>query len=99
MQECTFHPALVSEQMVGQGRALKLAGSLAHYPAPSDYPDSPDSNKYQVKLLEAHPISVSSFTLVVTSLLGLVFVSCVLCLQQPNCTTCQDHQQLLYELE
>lgn len=85
--------------MVGQGRALKLAGSLAHYPPPSDYPDSPDSNKYQVRFLVAHPISVSSVTLAIIALLGLGFVSCVLCLQQPNCSTCREHQQLLCELE
>ncbi len=37
--------------MAGQGRALKLAGTLAHVPAPSDYPDSPESHKYLVGLL------------------------------------------------
>ena len=37
--------------MAGQGRALKLAGTLAHFPAPADYPDSPDSHKYLVGLL------------------------------------------------
>ena len=49
LQECTFHPALVSDRLIGQGRALRQAETLAHYPAPpSDYPDSPDSHKYQV---------------------------------------------------
>jgi len=37
--------------MGGQGRALKLAGTLAHFPAPTDYPDSPESHKYLVSLL------------------------------------------------
>ncbi|DBA68524.1 TPA: hypothetical protein ACH3X2_013618 [Trebouxia sp. C0005] len=46
LKECTFQPAFVSERMAGQGRALKLAGTLAHFPAPSDYPDSPESHKY-----------------------------------------------------
>ena len=51
LQECTFQPAFVSERLAGQGRALKLAGTLAHYPAPANYPDSPQSNKYLVSHL------------------------------------------------
>ena len=51
LQECTFHPAFVSERMARQGRALKLAGgALDLYPPPPNGPDSPDSNKYLVSL-------------------------------------------------
>lgn len=61
LQECTFHPALVSERLVDHGRALRMAGTLAHYPAPpSDFPDSPDSHKYQVQQQSPHMAGVCS---------------------------------------
>ncbi len=53
LQECTFRPALVSERMGAQGRAMRMAGTLAHYPGPpSEYPDSPESQKYRVSQLD-----------------------------------------------
>ena len=67
MQECTFQPASVSERMAGQGRALKLAGTLAHFPAPADYPDSPESHKYLVGLF----LSLLLFLLLLLLLLPL----------------------------
>ncbi|DBA69374.1 TPA: hypothetical protein ACH3X2_012949 [Trebouxia sp. C0005] len=38
LKECTFQPAFVSERMAGQGRALKLAGTLAHFLPPLTTP-------------------------------------------------------------
>ncbi len=77
VQECTFQPAFVSERMAGQGRALKLAGTLAHFPAPTDYPDSPDSHKYLVGLLLLHLLLLLLLLLPI-----LVFVS--VCIRHPR---------------
>ena len=78
MQECTFQPAFVSERMAGQGRALKLAGTLAHFPALSDYPDSPESHKYLVSLLP--PLLFVLLLLFLYLLPIVVFVSvCIDC--------------------
>ncbi len=82
VQECTFQPAFVSERMAGQGRAgqgraLKLAGTLAHFPAPTDYPDSPDSHKYLVGLLLLRLLLLLLLLLPI-----LVFVS--VCISHPH---------------
>ncbi len=56
VQECTFRPALISEQLVDHGKALLQATNSSHFELPYDYPESPETRKYNV----SGPLSTAS---------------------------------------
>lgn len=65
--------------MGAQGRAMRMAGTMAHYPGPSsDYPDSPESHKYLVSQLPLMSLLPLAMPVTAVASSGLLFGFCSL---------------------